>query len=167
MIPNIITLMRLILVPVIIVTIGQGNWILAFVCFSLAGVSDAVDGTIARRYSMQTELGAYLDPIADKALLVSIFVMLSIVGLVPSWVAIMVVSRDVMIVGGILLAWLLGSPLPISPNLISKLNTLIQISFAGLVLAMQAFSLPVDGFLDYGIIVVAALTSISMATYLA
>ena len=167
MIPNIITLMRLLLVPVIIVTIGQGNWMLAFVCFSVAGISDAIDGTIAHRYSMQTELGAYLDPIADKALLVSIFVMLSIVGLVPSWVAIMVVSRDIMIVGGILLAWLMGSPMPINPHMVSKLNTLIQISFAGLVLGMQAFSLRIDWVVEYGIIAVAALTSASMATYLA
>ena len=100
MIPNIITMVRLLLVPVIVATIGQGNWILAFVCFSVAGISDAVDGTIARRFAMQTELGSYLDPIADKALLVSIFVMLSVVGLIPGWVAIMVVSRDIMIVGG-------------------------------------------------------------------
>jgi cardiolipin synthase len=167
MIPNIITMVRLLLVPVIVATIGQGNWILAFVCFSVAGISDAVDGTIARRFAMQTELGSYLDPIADKALLVSIFVMLSVVGLIPGWVAIMVVSRDIMIVGGILLAWLLGTPIPINPHLVSKLNTLVQITFAGLILGMQAFSLHADWAVEYGIIVVAALTSVSMANYLA
>lgn len=166
MIPNIITMVRLLLVPVIIATIGQGNWILAFICFSVAGISDAVDGTIARRFAMQTELGSYLDPIADKALLVSIFVMLGIVGLIPGWVAIMVVSRDIMIVGGILLAWVLGAPIPINPHLVSKINTTVQIAFAGLVLGTQAFSLTADWAVEYGIIGVATLTIASMATYL-
>ena len=166
MIPNIITMVRLILVPVIVAMIGQGNWTLAFFCFAVAGVSDAIDGTIARRYSMQTELGAYLDPIADKALLVSIFVMLSFVGLIPGWVAIMVVSRDIMIVGGILLAWVLGTPIPINPHLVTKINTTMQIAFAGLVLGTQAFLIKADWAVEYGIIAVAALTIASMATYL-
>lgn len=166
MIPNLITMVRLILVPVIVAMIGHGNWIFAFFCFAAAGISDAVDGTIARRYSMQTELGAYLDPIADKALLVSIFVMLSVVGLIPGWVAIMVVSRDIMIVGGILLAWVLGAPIPINPHMVSKINTTMQIAFAGLVLGTQAFSLKADWAVEYGIIGVATLTIASMATYL-
>ena len=88
--------------PLVIVMIMQERWSAAFVLFVVAGISDAVDGFIARRFDMRSELGAYLDPIADKALLVSIYVTLAVVGVLPVWLAIVVVSRDVMIVAAIL-----------------------------------------------------------------
>src|SRR5919107_5706615 len=109
-IPNLITIARLIIVPIVIVMIMQGRWPAAFVLFVVAGVSDAVDGFIARRFDMRSEFGAYIDPIADKALLVSIYVTLSIVGVLPNWLAIVVVSRDMMIVAAILVSWLMGRP---------------------------------------------------------
>src|SRR5919107_5285177 len=106
-IPNIITIGRLILVPIVIVMIMQGRWTAAFVLFVVAGVSDGVDGYIARRFDMRSEFGAYIDPLADKALLVSIYVSLSVVGELPGWLAIVVVSRDAMILSAIVVSRLM------------------------------------------------------------
>jgi cardiolipin synthase (CMP-forming) len=97
-IPNIITLGRIILVPVIVWAIVSSQMEIAFAIFVIAGVSDAVDGFLAKRFNMASELGALLDPLADKALLVSIFVALGIWGAVPRWLVILVVSRDIMVV---------------------------------------------------------------------
>ena len=111
-IPNLITLGRILLVPVVVWAIASGEqyiWI-AFVLFLAAGVSDAVDGYLAKRFHMTTELGAYLDPLADKALIVSIYLTLGIKGLIPGWLVILVVSRDIMIVGAVMLSWLVGIP---------------------------------------------------------
>ena len=104
-------------------------WI-AFVLFLAAGLSDAVDGYLAKRFHMTTELGAYLDPLADKTLIVSIYITLGINGLIPGWLVILVVSRDIMIVGAVMLSWLVGTPVKVKPLLVSKLNTAAQIVFA-------------------------------------
>src|SRR5215204_7340615 len=138
-IPNLITIFRLILVPIVIVMIMQGRWATAFVLFVVAGVSDGIDGFIARRFDMRSEFGAYLDPLADKALLVSIYVTLSVTGVLPSWLAITVVSRDIMIVAAIIVSRLMERPVAIKPLFISKLNTAAQIAFAALVLGTKAF----------------------------
>ena len=90
---------------------------------------------------MTTELGAYLDPLADKALIVSIYLTLGINGVIPRWLVILVVSRDIMIVGGVMLSWLLGNPLKIKPLLVSKLNTVAQIVFACVVLGSLGFDI--------------------------
>jgi cardiolipin synthase (CMP-forming) len=166
-IPNLITIVRLIIVPLIIVMIGQENWALAFLLFVAAGVSDAVDGFIARRFNMRSEFGAYMDALADKALLVSIYVTLSVVGVLPGWLAITVVSRDVMIVSAIIISWLLGRPVEIKPLFVSKMNTAAQIAFAALVLSTKAFGLEASGFYGAGMILVALLTIVSAGAYLA
>jgi cardiolipin synthase len=166
-IPNLITILRLILVPVVIVMIMQGRWPAAFVLFVVAGVSDGIDGFIARRFDMRSEFGAYIDPIADKALLVSIYVTLSIVGVLPNWLAILVVSRDIMIVGAILLSWVMTRPVEIKPLMVSKLNTAAQIGFAALVLSTNAFGVDASRIEDAAMFVVAALTVASAGAYLA
>lgn len=165
--PNMITIGRLVLVPLVIAMIGRGEWQFAFFAFVLAGVSDGVDGYIARRFSMRSELGAYLDPLADKALLVSIYVTLAIVGVMPGWLAIVVVSRDMMIVGAVVLSWLLDNPVEINPSFLSKVNTTGQIGLAGLVLGSHAFGFADSIFLPELMLVVAGLTIASMAAYLA
>lgn len=137
-IPNFITILRLLLVPAIVVMIGAQNWVAAFLLFVAAGVSDGVDGFIARRYDMRSELGAYLDALADKALLVSIYVALAIAGVLPGWMAILVVSRDVLILMAIMISWLMSRPVDIRPLKISKLNTGAQIALAALALANRA-----------------------------
>ncbi len=111
--PNFITLGRIVLVPLIIAMIVARNWSGACLLFLIAGVSDAVDGFLAKRFNMATELGAFIDPLADKALLVSLYVTLGIVDAIPPWLAILVVSRDVFIMGAVIVAWLLGKPIQI------------------------------------------------------
>ena len=166
-IPNLITILRLVLVPVVVVMINQGHWAAAFGVFALAGISDAIDGFIARRFNMRTEFGAYIDPLADKALLVSIYVTLSIVNVLPGWIAIVVVSRDLMILAAILVSRLLERPMEIRPLIVSKLNTAAQIAFAGLVLAMMAFESETGAIMTVGMWLVAVLTVVSGAAYLA
>lgn len=166
-IPNLITIARLIMVPIVVVMIGQGLWTGAFLVFVVAGISDAADGIIARRYHLRSELGAYLDPLADKALLVSIYVTLSVVGVLPGWLAVIVVSRDVMIVSAILVSRLMDKPVEIKPLFVSKLNTAAQIAYAALVLGMMAAYDAPSRPLSWGMFVVAALTVLSAAAYLA
>jgi CDP-alcohol phosphatidyltransferase len=108
--PNLITLVRLLLAPLAVSMIASQRFVEAFLIFLAAGISDAVDGFIAKRFDLRTELGAYLDPLADKALLVSIYVTLAIVGVVPTALAILVVSRDLMILAAVLVSWLLDNP---------------------------------------------------------
>ena len=156
--PNLITLGRLILVPMIISAISDGRWTLTFSGFLLAGISDAVDGFLARRFGWKSQLGAYLDPVADKALLVSIYIALALANVVP--------SRDVMIVGGVIICWLMDNPLEIRPLLISKLNTTAQIAFAAAVLGGKAFSVSFGLWFDASLVLVAVLTLASAAVYL-
>ena len=130
------------MVPLIVWLLIDGRYEWAFWTFLLAGLSDAVDGIIARRLSMQSELGAHLDPIADKALLVSMYVTLGFMFEIPAFIVIAVVSRDILIVGAVVLSWMLGQPVAMRPLVISKANTVVQILLAGLVLA--DLGLPVE-----------------------
>jgi cardiolipin synthase len=166
-IPNLITLGRILLVPVIVWAITSGEMGLAFLLFVLAGVSDAVDGFLAKRFGMSSELGAYLDPLADKALIVSIYVSLGIAHTIPRWLVILVVSRDIMIVGAVILSWLVGRPVVLRPLLVSKLNTAAQIVFACLVLAALAFRWDAEPALTGAMAIVAALTLLSVGFYVA
>ena len=166
--PNLITIGRLVLVPVAISLIASGLWLDAFMVFLIAGISDAVDGFLARHYNLRTELGAYLDPIADKALLISIYVTLAIVGVLPVSMAILVVSRDVMIIGAVMISWLMSHPVEIRPLFVSKANTTAQIGFAALVLGGKALGIALNlWWFDLALYTVAALTLASAAAYLA
>jgi cardiolipin synthase (CMP-forming) len=166
-IPNLITLGRILLVPIVVWAIASGAMWIAFVLFLAAGVSDAVDGYLAKRFGMTTELGAYLDPLADKALIVSIYLALGINGSIPRWLVILVVSRDILIVGGIMLSWLIGNPLKIKPLLVSKLNTVAQIVFACVVLGSLGFHIEADILTVVLMGLVAVLTLLSIAAYVA
>jgi cardiolipin synthase len=167
-IPNLITLARILLVPIVVWAIATpGTMWIAFLLFLAAGVSDAIDGFLAKRFAMTTVLGAYLDPLADKALIVSIYLTLGINNLIPRWLVILVVSRDILIVGGIMLAWVIGNPLKIKPLLVSKLNTVAQILFACVVLGSLGFNYdwPTLTLILMGL--VAVLTLLSVAAYVA
>ena len=163
--PNLITLGRILLVPVIVWAIGSGQWQIAFLVFLIAGVSDAVDGFLAKRLNMTSDLGAHLDPLADKALIVSIYIALGITEAIPRWLVILVVSRDILIVGGIMLAVFLGKPMKVKPVLVSKLNTAAQIVFACLVLAALAFDFKAELTERVIMITVAVLTLASIGFY--
>jgi cardiolipin synthase len=164
-IPNSLTLGRIVLVPFVVWLIITHEMTAAFVLFLLAGLSDAADGYIAKRYGWRSELGAYLDPIADKALLVSIYVTLGFAGHLPVWLVIAVVSRDILIVGAVVLSWMLSRPLTMQPLLISKANTLAQIVLAGLVLAELGVGLGLHELVSFLIWITGALTILSAAVY--
>jgi cardiolipin synthase (CMP-forming) len=165
-IPNLITLARILLVPVLVWAIIAGEMRLAFLLFLVAGISDAVDGFLAKRFGMATELGAYLDPLADKVLIVSIYVALGITGVLPAWLVILVVSRDMMIVGAVLLSWLVDNPVAMKPALVSKVNTAAQIVFATLTLASLALSINAEPLLTVMMGLVVVLTLLSIGFYL-
>lgn len=165
--PNLITIARLILVPLVIVMIVNARWDEAFFLFVAAGVSDAIDGFIAKRFDMKSELGAYLDPLADKALIVSIYITLAIIGIIPVWLVIVVVSRDLMIVTAVILSWLMEKPVTIAPIVVSKLNTAAQLVFAALVLGSKSFGIDASVVMPVAQITVAVLTLASMGAYLA
>jgi cardiolipin synthase len=166
-IPNLITLARILLVPVVIWAITSGEMRIAFLLFFVAGASDAVDGFLAKRFGMATELGAYLDPIADKAMIVSIYVSLGIAEALPRWLVILVVSRDVMIVGAVILSWLVDKPIALKPLLVSKLNTAAQIALALTILAAIAFTFDAAVAIQGLTVLVASLTLLSIAFYVA
>src|SRR5215469_13702278 len=165
-IPNLITLSRLMSVPLMIWLIVGHEFGVAFCVFVLAGISDALDGFIAKRFDCRTRLGALLDPAADKALLSSVFVSLGIAELLPNWLVILVVFRDVTIIGGFILLQNIAAPRNFDPLYISKINTLVQISLVGYVLGRLGVGLP-DG-LPTGILVwlTAATTVLSGMSYL-
>jgi cardiolipin synthase len=164
--PNLITIGRILLVPVTVWLIISGEFALAFVAFVMAGVSDGVDGYIARQFDQRTELGAYLDPIADKALLVSIYVSLGLLKFIPAWLVIMVVTRDVLIVGAVILSWVLGKPIIVAPSMASKVNTAGQIILAGVVLGVLGLEIDLHPLLGAGFVGVAILTFGSGALYM-
>jgi cardiolipin synthase (CMP-forming) len=146
-IPNIITLLRLFAVPLLVWLVLHGMLDWAFWVFVAAGVSDGLDGFIAKRYGLVTPLGAYLDPIADKALLVSAYVTLGHAGYIDTLLVILVVFRDVLIVGGTVMFHALDNPVEMKPIFISKFNMLMQIVLVSVVLANRGIGLP-----DYGML---------------
>ena len=166
-IPNLITLARIILVPVVVWAIISGEMLAAFALFVVAGITDAVDGFLAKRFHMASELGAYLDPLADKALIVSIYVALGIAKALPISLVILVVSRDIMIVSGFMLALLVAKPMPVRPHPVSKLNTVMQILLAVMVLAEKGFGFDAGILHTPAIVLVAFLTLLSIAFYVA
>ncbi|MEO3387673.1 CDP-alcohol phosphatidyltransferase family protein [Mesorhizobium sp. CAU 1741] len=139
-VPNFITIFRFLLVPVVILALLSDDKEWALVCFVVAGVSDGVDGFIARHFNQRSTLGAYLDPMADKLLLVSVFVVLGFMGELPLWLVVMAVSRDALIVCAVLLSTIMGNPVTVKPLFVSKANTAAQIVLAIVVLAELAFA---------------------------
>jgi cardiolipin synthase (CMP-forming) len=166
-IPNLITLARILLVPVIVWAIASNQMQIAFSLFLVAGLSDLVDGFLAKRFGMATELGAYLDPLADKAMIVSIYIALGIADVIPRWLVILVVSRDIMIVAAIVLSWVVDKPVKLKPLTVSKLNTVAQIVLALLVLASLSIGFDAALAIQAVTLLVALLTLLSVAFYVA
>lgn len=159
-IPNLISALRLLLVPPVVYFILQQDYRLALLVFLIAGASDGVDGFLAKRYGWSSRLGGFLDPLADKLLMVSSVLALTAEGLVPWWVALAVVGRDVVIVGGAVAYRLLIGRFEAAPTMISKLNTLTQIILVLLVLAHRLLGLtPANLWLVFVLAVVTAVAS--------
>jgi cardiolipin synthase len=165
-IPNFITLGRVLSVPIVFWLLLTGRYQAAFVLFVVAGVSDAVDGYLAKRFGWQTDLGAYLDPLADKLLVVSIFIAMGWLGALPSWLVIAVVSRDLLIVMAVVLSWLIGKPVRIKPLNVSKANTFAQLLLASTVLADVGFDLGLGWLREFLVVATAVLTLASLAAYM-
>ena len=163
--PNAISFARLCAVPVAIYLVIEQAWIAAFALFTAAGISDAIDGWLARRQG-GTALGAALDPLADKTLMVGMYVTLAAMRQLPVWLAILVVFRDIMIVGGLLLLWLYDHAMPIAPLSVSKVNTGLQIGLVAMVLALNAAGLPMPMLRLAGIWLIALSTVGSFAAYI-
>lgn len=165
-VPNFITLGRVLSVPVVFWLLVTGQAKAAFLIFVAAGISDAVDGYLAKRFDSRTELGAYLDPLADKLLIVSIYIALGVRGEIPLWLVIAVVSRDFLILAGVLLAWLMNHPMTIKPLAVSKANTFAQLVLASTVLADNAFGLELVNVRFVLVWIAGILTMMSAAAYL-
>ena len=165
--PNLITLTRLLLTPLAVTMIVSQRFVVAFLVFVVAGASDAVDGFIARRFNLRSELGSYLDPLADKALVNSMYIALATIGAMWPALAILVVSRDLMILTAVLVSWLLGKPVAIRPVWISKFNTVAQIAFAAVVLGARAYGFDESALRDGLGLIVAGSTLASGGVYIA
>lgn len=164
--PNLLSFARLLSVPLIIWLVLDGQMTFAFWLFVAAGITDAIDGFVAKHFNAKTELGSYLDPLADKALLVGIYLTLGWLGHIPGWLVIVVAFRDLTIVGGALLEHTLTQSFKSKPMMVSKINTTLQIALAALVLARLGL-----GFHDWGltgvlVFAVAITTVLSGLTYL-
>ncbi len=165
LVPNLITLGRLLAVPVAVWLILTDEMAIAFWLFVAAGISDALDGFFAKQLNARTELGRLLDPLADKALLVSVYITLGHQGYLDVWLVILVVFRDALIVFGVTLSQFLSQPVKVQPLYVSKFNTVVQILLAGLVLANVGLELDADGLATFLVYLVALTTFISGAAY--
>lgn len=166
-IPNFITLGRLCAVPALVWFIISYDYEIAFWIFLAAAISDALDGILANAMHARTSFGSYLDPIADKALLIGTYVSASIVGLIPSWLTILVVSRDILIIGGVLVLQTMRKTIQVRPVMLSKINTAAQMAFAAIILANTGIGIIIQSeFIVAASYIVALTTVLSGAFYI-
>ncbi len=162
-IPNILTLSRFAAAPLLIVVLRDQNFELALILFILAGLTDGLDGWIAKRFNCTSELGARLDPLADKTIIIAAYCMLTILGVIPFWVMMLVIFRDVVIVGGYLVLTTLNGNIPMQPTLTSKTNTFLQITFVIAVLLNNTSWLYIP-FLTESLIYAVAVSTVASGT---
>jgi cardiolipin synthase len=163
--PNLLTVVRVALVPLIAYFLVTRAYQTAFFCFVLAGVTDFIDGQLARRLNQKSLFGAWLDPAADKALIVIIFTLLAALKVVPLWLLLLVALRDILIVAAIADLYLAGKPPSFEPLFISKCNTFMQILYLLLVLLNLAYAVDLSPYVDMAGLVTAALTGLSFLAY--
>ena len=164
-IPNLISLARVISIPFTVWLILNGAMLAAFWVFLAAGISDAIDGYIAKRFNLRSEIGAFLDPIADKALLVSVFVTLGAAGFIEAWLVILVVFRDGLIVAGALVYQAVYNNLFMHPLVSSKINTTLQFLLATMIMGTSGFGIALQWEIQVTAYAVAATTIWSGAAY--
>ncbi|HYE50787.1 MAG TPA: CDP-alcohol phosphatidyltransferase family protein [Azospirillaceae bacterium] len=164
-VPNAITFARVLSVPVAVWLILNGHLTWAFWWFVAAGVSDALDGFIARSFRSRSKLGGYLDPAADKLLLVATYVALGMEGFLPLWLVVLVVTRDIIIVGGVTVLHLMRERLAMQPLVVGKLNTFAQLALAALVLAVAGPGVGLDFWIGPATWLVALTASWSLLAY--
>ena len=140
-VPNLITTIRIILAPIFIIYLLHDQFLSALIVFALSGVSDGVDGLVARIFDQKSKIGTYLDPLADKIILVAAFIVLAMRDFLPPWLTVLVISRDVMILLGFLVLSLNRLEFNIKPSILSKINTCLQFITVIAVLSKDYFSL--------------------------
>jgi cardiolipin synthase len=165
--PNIICVLRILLVWPIAVALADREYLVALALFILAGLSDGIDGYLAKRFNWTSDLGKFLDPLADKLLLVTVFVEAAWLGLAPWWLTSAVVARDVLIVLGAVVFRLWFGPLHGRPTVSSKINTAMQLLYVMVVLVHAAMNFPPREILDAIAVVVFATTVFSGLNYVA
>jgi cardiolipin synthase len=143
-IPNLLTLLRIILVPIIVILLMRESFFYALVLFALAGITDGLDGFLARVLKQQTVLGSYLDPLADKALIATSFITLSILGIIPGWLTVIIISRDFIILFGFSILTFMSVPFEMSPTYVSKATTVLQIFTMFLILSFRSLPILID-----------------------
>ena len=158
-IPNIISVLRIILVIPIMIAFWNEDYKLAFVLILIAGVSDGVDGFLARFFNWRSRLGAILDPLADKILLICLFVVFAIKGLLPLWLVYLVVSRDIIILLGGFIYNFFIEKIEISPLFISKINTTLQIALV-LLVALKLASIQIAPWILNGMIILVTFSTL-------
>ncbi|MGD9158924.1 MAG: CDP-alcohol phosphatidyltransferase family protein [Desulfobacteraceae bacterium] len=164
-IPNIITMIRILLTPIFVIYLINDQLLTGLVILVICGVSDGLDGFIARVFKQKSKLGSYLDPLADKIILMSAFIALSIRGFLPSWLSVTVISRDVLILIGVIILYLTGVDLNIKPVISSKITTCFQFTTVIAVLARE-YLIPYQDYYIYLYYVTALFTIISFLQYL-
>lgn len=163
--PNILSGLRLALAPAAAWFVVAENFVTAFGLFALAGITDALDGQLAKALNCPTKLGKILDPMADKALMTAAFVALAYIGDVPLWVAVLVIGRDVLMAAAIGVCLLLGVRVETAPLFIGKVTTAAQIIYLGVHMGALAFAVSLRGIVPVDAYLVAALTTVSTAPY--
>lgn len=165
-VPNLLTLLRMFLIPFIVIEVLDGQWHGAFLLFVLAGVSDGLDGLLARQLDQHTRLGQYLDPIADKMMLSTLFLLLTREGLIPRYVAVLVFSRDLGILLIATVLFVTNTLRNFQPSLFGKLNTVAQIAAVVVIFSRKSLGWTSAGIADEGLLrVIAVLAPLSAAQY--
>ncbi len=162
--PNLITLSRIALAPVLILLLKNESYGAGLAVFLMAGLSDGLDGWIAKRFNITSRLGSILDPLADKILLIGAYVMLTLLGFVPFWLLLCVAFRDMLIIGGYLVYTTLVGPVQMRPSLLSKFNTLMQISLIVVILGQQAAGVSYP-LLTIGLVYAVLITTVASGTH--
>ena len=163
--PNIITGLRLLAAPLLAVLLLEGRPMAALGVFAFAAISDVADGFLAKHYGLATRTGRYLDPAADKILMLLSYLTLAALKVTPLWLTSLVIGRDVVIVAGIVLARLLELPLRVVPLPIGKASTAVQVCYIGLIVALMAFGIDAPRLVKAAELAVGALTLASGASY--
>jgi cardiolipin synthase len=163
--PNLICLLRIVLVWPIVVSIAHADYPLTLVLFFVAAISDGLDGFLAKRFNWISELGKLLDPLADKLLLIGVFLVATWYGLIPRWLTIAAVGRDVAILLGSLAFHIFWGPFNARPKISSKINTLLQLLYVLAIVAHAGYGLPPASLLDVLAWLTLATVLISGASY--
>ena len=164
-IPNLVTTLRIILAPIFVIYLIHGHLITAMVILVIGGVSDGIDGLVARLFNQKSRVGTYLDPLADKIMLIAAFIALTTQEFIPSWLTVTVISRDVLILVGVLILFLNSMKFTVQPTVSSKITTCLQFVTVILVLSRDIISFAI-GYYPYVFYVTALFTIISFLQYM-